>query len=170
MGSLAGCGAEPRGENFGNFVAEITVFVAEITIIRRLKSCVFSKTISQLDTKAGKDWTKKELSDLTKDFNQQFADLNVGDIGGMQDYIDQIGDLSEFQGDAQQTLSDIQSTAASDKDYLSGLFDNLNTSLYGEGGDLDQYIKKSQKKKRFLNDSLILHWMKQITQGLNYCH
>jgi len=41
---------------------------------------------------------------------------------------------------------------------------------YCEGGDLDQYIKKSQKKKRFLNDSLILHWLKQITQGLNYCH
>ena len=96
-------------------------------------------TKQQLDTKAGTNWTKDKLknlgADLTKTFNQQFADLNVGDIGGMQDYIDQIGDLSEFQGDTEQTLSDIQSTAASDKDYLSSLFDNLNTSLYGEGGE-----------------------------------
>ena len=84
--------------------------------------------------KAGKSWTEQELKNLTETFNQQFADLNVGDIGGMQDYINQIGDLSEFQGDTEQTLSDIISTATSDKDYLSSLFDNLNTSLYGEGG------------------------------------
>ena len=41
---------------------------------------------------------------------------------------------------------------------------------YCEGGDLNEYIKKSLQKSRFLSDSLILRWLKQITQGLDYCH
>jgi hypothetical protein len=92
----------------------------------------------QLDTKAGKDWTKKSLEDLnkqlTQDFNQQFADLNIGDIAGLDDQLTSIFQQSELSDkELMDQLSTVKETYA-DKGYVGSALSGLEESLSSDFG------------------------------------
>lgn len=84
-------------------------------------------------SKAGKGWTEGKIADLnkqlTKSFNQQFADLNIGDIAGLNEQLTSIFQQSELSDkQLMDQLSAVKENYA-DKDYVSGALSGLEKSL-----------------------------------------